>query len=64
MTEGIDQEELYRLTGGYTNAQHVLPRLLWVKQNEGTVFDRVRTVMGSYDYIVYRLTGKEGAAHG
>lgn len=58
VTEGINQEELYRLTGGYTNAQHVLPRLLWVKQNEGAVFDRVRTVMGSYDYIVYRLTGK------
>lgn len=56
--EGIDQEELYALTGGYTNAQHVLPRLLWVKQNEPEVFARVKTVMGSYDYIVYRLTGK------
>lgn len=56
--EGIDQEELYSLTGGYTNAQHVLPRLLWVKQHEPDVFARVKTVMGSYDYITYRLTGK------
>lgn len=53
----LDQEELYRRTGGYTNAQHVLPRLLWVKDNEPEVFARTRTVMGSYDYITYRLTG-------
>jgi len=58
VAEGIDQEELYARTGGYTNAQHVLPRLLWVKENEPEAFARVRTVMGSYDYIVYRLTGK------
>ncbi len=54
----LPQEELYRRTGGYTNAQHVLPRLLWVKEEEPEVFARVRTVMGSYDYMVYRLTGK------
>lgn len=54
----LDQEELYRRTGGYTNAQHVLPRLLWVKENEPEVFAQVKTVLGSYDYIVYRLTGK------
>lgn len=58
ITEKLDQQELYRRTGGYTNAQHVLPRLLWVKENEPEVFAKVRTVMGSYDYIVYRLTGK------
>lgn len=57
VTAALDQEELYRRTGGYTNAQHVLPRLLWVKENEPEVFSQVRTVMGSYDYIVYRLTG-------
>lgn len=58
LTAEIDQAELYRLTGGYTNAQHVLPRLLWVRENEPEVFSKVRTVMGSYDYIVYRLTGR------
>ena len=53
----VDQEELYRKTGGYTNQQHVLPRMLWVKQNEPEVFAKLRFVLGSYDYIVYRLTG-------
>lgn len=53
----VDQEELFRLTGGYTNQQHVLPRMLWVKQNEPAVWARLHRVMGSYDYIAYRLTG-------
>ena len=57
ITRRVDQKELYRKTGGYTNQQHVLPRMLWVKNNEPDVFARMRLVMGSYDYIVYRLTG-------
>ncbi|MBQ7153042.1 MAG: FGGY-family carbohydrate kinase [Clostridia bacterium] len=57
LTDEIDQDELYRLTGGYTNQQHVLPRMLWVKENEPENFSRLRWVLGSYDYIVYKLTG-------
>lgn len=53
----LDQERLYARTGGRTNQQHIIPRLLWVKENEPEVWARVRTVMGSYDYIVYQLTG-------
>ncbi len=53
----LDQDELYRLTGGYTNQQHILPRMLWVRENEPEVFRRMRRVMGSYDYIVLKLTG-------
>jgi xylulokinase len=53
----IDQELLYRKTGGRTNQQHILPRLLWVKETEPEVWEQTRTVMGSYDYVVYCLTG-------
>jgi xylulokinase len=55
----LDQDKLYARTGGYTNQQHVLPRLLWVKENEPEVWSKVDCVMGSYDYIVYKLTGKK-----
>lgn len=54
----LDQETLYTLTGGKTNQQHVLPRLLWVKEHEPEIWENTKTVMGSYDYIVYRLTGQ------
>ena len=54
----LDQDELYRLTGGFTNQQHVLPRLLWIKDNEPELWGKVSAVVGSYDYITYRLTGR------
>lgn len=53
----IDQGELFSRTGGYTNQQHVLPRLLWVKQHESHVWTRIHHVCGSYDWIVHCLTG-------
>lgn len=57
VANAIDQDELYARTGGRTNQQHILPRLLWVKENEPEVWSKCRTVMGSYDYIVYKLSG-------
>lgn len=59
MKTELDQEKLFALTGGKTNQQHVLPRLLWVKEEEPEVWEKTRTVMGSYDYIVYKMTGKK-----
>ncbi|GBF74867.1 hypothetical protein PA598K_03236 [Paenibacillus sp. 598K] len=57
VTEALDQDALFRRTGGYTNQQHVLPRMLWVKRHEPEVWRGIATVMGSYDYINYKLTG-------
>ncbi|MDO4801269.1 MAG: FGGY-family carbohydrate kinase [Prevotellaceae bacterium] len=59
LTAKIDQNELYSRTGGKTNQQHILPRLLWVKENEADVWDKVDCVMGSYDYILYKLSGEK-----
>ena len=55
----INQDKLFEATGSITNQQHVLPRLLWVKHNEPSIWSRVRTVMGSYDYIAYKLSGNK-----
>lgn len=57
LTAALDQDKLYERTGGRTNQQHILPRLLWVKENEPEAWAKLDTVMGSYDYIVYRLSG-------
>jgi xylulokinase len=53
----LDQETLYRRTGGTTNQQHILPRLLWVKQHETETFAKTKMILGSYDFIAYKLTG-------
>jgi xylulokinase len=56
LKERIDQEDLYEKTGGFTNQQHVLPRMLWVRDHEPEAFARMAHVLGSYDYIAYKLT--------
>ncbi|MCA9858971.1 MAG: hypothetical protein KC438_04575, partial [Thermomicrobiales bacterium] len=47
----IDQDALYQRTGGYTNQQHIAPRLLWVQRNEPDAWHRTRTILGSYDLV-------------
>lgn len=59
LKQTLDQEALYAATGGYTNQQHVLPRLLWVRKHEPACFQRIATVFGSYDFINYKLTGEK-----
>ena len=58
LQQDIPQNVLFAQTGGYTNQQHVLPRLLWVKAHEPQVWAQVRHVCGSYDWIVHCLTGE------
>ena len=42
----LDQDELLARTGTRTNQQHVLPRLLWVKENEPEIFAKAACVLG------------------
>ncbi len=57
ITKKLNQIDLYERTGGTTNQQHILPRLLWVKNHEPEVWDKTKCIFGSYDYINYKLTG-------
>ena len=57
VTAALDQDELFAKVGGYTNQQHVIPRLLWVKENEPENYARGRMIFGSYDLVAYKLTG-------
>ena len=57
VTATLDQAELFARVGGYTNQQHVIPRLLWVKENEPEIYAKGRVVFGSYDFVAYHLTG-------
>lgn len=38
--------------------QDVLPKLLWLKNNEPESYARIRMVLNSHSYIVYKLTGQ------
>jgi len=54
----LNQDQLFAQTGGYTNQQHVLPRLMWISQHEPGVWARIDRICGSYDWIVHNLTGQ------
>lgn len=58
LRQQLDQDHLFQVTGSFLNQQHVAPRVMWVQQHEPEAWKRVRTIMGSYDYIVLRLTGR------
>ncbi len=49
--------------GGEFTQQDVLPKLLWMKHNEPARYARVRTVLNSHSYVVYRLTGSMSSDH-
>ena len=53
----VDGDDWFRRTGGSINQQVVAPKLLWLARHEPECFRQAKTVMGSYDYITFRLTG-------
>jgi xylulokinase len=57
----IDQQWLFGRTGGFTNQQHIAPRLRWVQKHEPEAWERTRTILGSYDLVTAQLTGKHPA---
>src|SRR5215813_7968705 len=57
MKRAIDAGDFFRRTGGSINQQVVATKLRWLERHEPQVFARIATVFGSYDFIVWRLTG-------
>ena len=60
----VDGDDWFRRTGGSINQQVVAPKLLWLARHEPECFGQARTVMGSYDYITFRLTGAVNLSKG
>jgi len=56
----LDAGEVFRRTGGSINQQLLAPKLMWLREHEPAVLQQARWVLGSYDYINYRLTGDLG----
>jgi xylulokinase len=48
---------IFSMTGANLSQQSIGPKLLWLQRNEPKIWAQTDKVMGSYDYINYRLTG-------
>jgi xylulokinase len=53
----VDGAAFLARTGNGINQQLAAPKLRWIARHEPQVFSRIATVMGSYDYINFGLTG-------
>ncbi|ANP89821.1 FGGY-family carbohydrate kinase [Rhizobium leguminosarum] len=52
-----DEAAFLAKAGNGINQQLVTAKLRWIERHEPDNFKRIATVLGSYDYINYRLTG-------
>ena len=52
----VDPEDVLERTGSDITQQSIGPKLLWLRRYEPEVMENAEHVVGSYDYIVYRLT--------
>jgi xylulokinase len=57
--EKIDQDEWYQVTGnGFPAACYTIFKVMWYQHNEPEMFRNVYKILGTKDYINYRLTGE------
>ena len=54
----IPEAEFLARAGNGINQQLVTAKLRWLRRHEPDAFARIATVMGSYDYVNFRLTGE------
>lgn len=54
----VDVAEFFRLTGGVPNQQNVAPRWRWLMRHEPQIVAHTAHLVGSYDYITFRLSGR------
>jgi xylulokinase len=59
LTRKIGAERLIQLTCNPALPNFTLTKLLWVRENEPTNWDRVRSIMLPKDYVRFRLTGQK-----
>ena len=63
IADEISETVFLAKTGNGINQQLVAPRLRWLARHEPDCFARIATIMGSYDYIAWRLSGARQVEH-
>jgi xylulokinase len=58
LQDEVDGDEFFAVTGGVPSQQNIAPRWAWLATHEPDVVTQTATLFGSYDYIVFRLTGE------
>lgn len=59
LTKKIGKENLIELVSNPALTNFTLPKMLWVRENEPEIWEKVRTVLLPKDYVRLRLTGEK-----
>ncbi|MHB8065968.1 MAG: xylulokinase, partial [Ruminiclostridium sp.] len=55
----VDKNEWYQTTGnGFPAACYTIFKIMWYKNNEPEMFNKIHKILGTKDYINYKLTGE------
>ena len=57
MRANLDEGEVLGRTGSAITQQSIGPKVIWLGKNEPEIVSSVAHLMGSYDFIVYKMTG-------
>lgn len=58
LIEEVGLKELYLKTGLRVNPYFVLPKIIWLKENEKDIYDKSAKFIGVQDYVNYLLTNQ------
>ncbi len=53
-----NSEEILLRTGSIINQQSLAPKLIWLTRHEPEIFKNICHILGSYDFINFKLTGR------
>ena len=60
----VDEEAWYLRTGnGFPASCYPVFKLMWYREHEPVMYGRIHTVLGSKDYVNFRLTGRSATDH-
>ena len=55
----VDESQWYNITGnGFPAALYTVCKIMWYRDNEPEMFGRISKVIGTKDYVNYKLTGR------
>ncbi|HHY83260.1 MAG TPA: hypothetical protein GX505_11400 [Clostridiales bacterium] len=60
ISERIDFDSFYQITGNRIDPHYTLPKILWLKKHHPGIYNHAAYFINTKDYISYCLTGKLG----
>lgn len=56
--ENVDLEELFEITGNYVDTYYGYTKMLWIKDNEPLIWDKIHKFVPPASYVEYKMTGE------